>query len=370
MRPSVKLISIGDNREKAWRYSRPNIDHGDLDMEEIGKMDLPVNSLCMLTFEVTSSIIFRDWLLCIRPIFCWARSSRAMPLSLDNMSVSSEFSDNRYEDIAKIICDIDSGMEQDKARENIPLSMSVSYTVSMDMRTCVGMVKSMWLVDSMMAETYAIRFYDECRDIKGFMDSKVKEFTGTYMPTEGDRRVKGLRQIGSMVIGRYMMKEAFAAQFIRTSQARVKFDLWWEIKHKGYLSLGAETQADKFDMTFYIDSGAYHKMMKSRAHWLADWSDDMWGNMVNDYIDGMDNKTFWEFIEGEDDPYAADMKNRIECTDPGLPSPITLEMPSLIKERTGNSGILFQYQKLVDDGFIKDNHDNKMRIKYENIKSK
>jgi len=89
MRPYVNLVSVTDNRKRAWKYSRPQFKNMNVDINEFGTMDIGVNSLCNLTFEITSSVAFRDWLLSIRPIYCWARSSRV--IALKDAELSDEF---------------------------------------------------------------------------------------------------------------------------------------------------------------------------------------------------------------------------------------------------------------------------------------
>jgi len=371
MKPNVKLVSIDDNRKRAWKYSRPNTDRSKDHLNEFGTMDIGVNSLCNLTFEITSSVVFRDWLLSIRPIFCWARSSRV--IAMRDATISAEFGGVGQGALDAVIAK-STDNNQDAIREGLPLSMSTSYTVSMDMRTCVGMLKTMWEVDITMSNTYAPKFWEECKGIPGFMNSRVKSFTDTYMPNDQDKEFRGVERLGGMIAGRYSMKGALFSQFIRSSHAKIKSGLWEELSTKGYIETGSLTQADKFDITFYMDEAVYHNMMKLRSHWFADWSDDMWGGLVGDYVKDMSTQQFWEFTpagEGRQDPYKQELLNRVEGTDPNLPCPIMIESHQIIQDREdlfGGSELLYRYSNLAINGYIKDNPNNKLRIKYESLK--
>ena len=374
MFPEVKLINVCDNRQKAWRYSRPNTDRSNDQLSQYGRMDIGVNSLCTLTFEVTSSVVFRDWLLSIRPIFCWAISSRV--IRLDQLEISSEMTGIGQEALDKVKS-MATDNNQDAIREGLPLSVSTSYTISMDMRTCVGMLKTMRDVDPAMWSVYGAKFWNECKNIPGFTASNVKPFTETYMPNKMDRGVEGVEKVGSMLAGRYMMKGALAAQFIRSSQAKVKSELWTYINNFGYYAAGELTQSYKFSMAFYMDSNVYDKMMQLRSHWFADWSDDMWGGLVADYTDNMTDEEFWHFTPaGEDrpDPYKEELLNRVDLTDPNLPCPIMLDHPDLIERRIelfGNNPLTTRYISLAENGFIIDNNDNHKRKTYEeNLKKR
>lgn len=368
MNPKVKLVNISDSRENAWVFSRPTFDHSDLDMNKIGSMDIGLNSLCSLTFEITSSVAFRDWLLSIRPIYCWARSSRGVPL--DKQTISAEFGLEGLSNLSNVIYNINKGVDQDEAREGLPLSMSTSYTVMMDFRTCVGMIKTMLKIDKDMFDIYGRQFILETDHIPGFDKSKVKDFLGIYLPTNKDRELNPLSHMGSQIAGKYLMKSALSAQFIRSSQAKVKNGLWDYIYNKGYMSLSTMIQADRFFMYFYMDSAAYRKMMQMRSHWFADWSNDMWGNIIGDYTRGMSTDEFWDFIpagNGKIDPYAEEIMNRVKGEDTNLPCPIMLEQPDLIGKRFDTFGynqIIGRYNDLAAEGYIKDNPDNKYRRMY------
>lgn len=373
MTPQVILTNICDNREKAWIVSRPMFDHSDFDLDLYGSMDIGFNSLCTLTFEITSSIIFRDLLLTIRPIAAWARSSRATPFKREHMEISAEFKGLASEDgIDEAIARVEAGEPQDTARESLPMTMSTKFTVSMDFRTVCGLVKMLKEVDADLYNIYGKKFVTAIKDIPGFKKNRVPSFSDKYLPnTQELKRMSGLDLLHDFVSGAYIMKMAFMSQFIRNTHASIKSGLWLVCKKEGYMNLSSMMQGDRVPVYFYMNSGAYDGLMCMRSHWFADWSEDMWGSMVGDYIEGMTVEEFWKWIpsgDGKKDPYEHDMLHRIKCEDPNLPCPIALENPLLIHERVklfGMNPVVAKYMELFIEGFVKDNPDNKLRKQYE-----
>lgn len=370
MKPEVTLINVSDQREEAWRFSRPGFDHSNLDMEEIGAMDMSLNSTCMLTFQIHSSIAFRDWLFSIRPIFPWARSSRSAPLTNSNTVISSEFNMVGDERIRQVLRDIAQGVPQDQARENLPLSMSTAYTVTMDFRTVCGMIRTMHYMNKDMFDTYGLLFNSCMTKIPGYDRHKVKPFMDAYILTDEEIRADGTLTTGNMVFGSFKMKAALMSQFLRTSHAIVKTALWNKIHSGGYEQMALFTQKDIFKVAFYMDKDAYDNLMRLRSHWFADWSNDMWGSMINDHTMNMTTAEFWNFIpngNGKADPYHRDMISRVTGEEHNLPCPIMLEYPDLIQQRLelhGGNPVIWRYVDLVEQGFIKDNPSNELRRQY------
>lgn len=370
MEPSIKLISVRDNRERAWIYSRPGFDHSDLDMEHIGSMDMSLNSLCTLTFEITSSIMFRDFLFSIRPIQAWARSLRSAPLTADNLSISDEFNWGEV-GIANTLKMIVDGVPQDLARENLPMTLSTSYTISMDFRTVCGLIKTIREIDPKMYEVYGWQFQNQIVEIAGYKTNKVKSFYDNYALKDSEMYHNKLTIVGDMMFGSYLMKCSLSSQFLRRNSV-IKTNIWNEFKEFGYMHSSEMYQYEKLQVAFYIPIKAYDNLMKLRSHWFADWSNDMWGTIVGDYIWDMSIEDFWNFIpsgNGKIDPYHRDMLSRVNGEEHNLPCPIMLEYPGLVYQRLSDHGenpVILKYEKLVSEGYIKDNPKNELRIQYAN----
>jgi hypothetical protein len=170
-----------------------------------------------------------------------------------------------------------------------------------------------------------------------------------------------------MLINRNM-KNALMSQFLRQHHSSVKTELWNLIP--AYAEKYMD-QNDEVNVTCYADKAAYVKLMSLRSHWFADWSEDMWGGIVGDFIQQMNPREFWEFLpngNGKQDPYFRDMMSRVTREEHNLPCPIMCEWPDLIEARaemySASNPIIKAYRGLVAKGFIKDNLNNKYRRMY------
>lgn len=366
--PKVTLVDSCDGREQAWRHSRPTFNMDDLEMGEIGKMDIGFNSLCYLIFEVESTVLFRDFLFSIRPIQAWARSSRATPFSEDSLQISEEFAPEDQWMIDDALDRVRDGVPQDIARDSLPMILKTYYTVGMDFRTVCGLIKTMKVLDTDLYKIYGRLFEAEVDHILGYYGNTVKAFDDVYMPDMNTPM--GVEKVGSYIHGRYDMKHPLASQFLRQSNAWVKTDIWYDIATMGYRNMYGFSQKDTTGVQFVTSSASYHKLIKMRSHWFADWQEDMWGRMVGDYIRDMSTKEFWNFIPqggGNEDPYLHDLMPRVKREDPNLPCPISLEYPDLVSERMNTMGyndVIKKYADLVAEGYIKDNPNNELRRQY------
>jgi len=369
--PHVKCLAIMDEREAAWKTSRPNIE--DTSLGGISAMDFSLNSMKVYTLEFRSSILFRDLVFSLRPIDGWALSSRAVPATVDSVQLSSEFGSNTqdYNSILDMLNLVDNGVNQDKARELLPMSTSTMFTVTMNHRVLMGFLKSIHEINNRLFDLYGKMILDAVDGWDDFKISKVSPVHKFCTISANEFNNKGLSLAGDMIFGCYNMKIALSSQFLRQHYSKIKIE-WWNLA-SDYFGI-TTNQSGKVYVAFYIDKEAYAKLMSIRAHWVADWSIDMWGELVGDYIGDMSSEAFWEFLPnggGRKDPYFEDSYNRILRKDPGLPCPIMCEWPELIdirKQQIGNSVVLWQYEKLVHNGYIKDNPKNEHRMKYINTK--
>lgn len=370
MEPSVELVSISDNRKQAWIFSRPWFDHSDLETEKAMSMDMGVNSLCMLTFEITSSVMFRDFLFSIRPLYAWARSSRDIPFSKDNLSISREFDGWGRRCIKHTLQLIKNGMPQDEARINLPMTLSTSYTISMDFRTVCGLIKTMEMIDNDLYKIYGLQFHNEIQHIQGYKHHEMKSFYNSYALIGSEEEDTPLSRIGNIRHKSCLMKAPLAAQFLRQSHSIIKTNIWNKFLDDGYFLSSTCLQDIFIQVAFYIPVNVYDNLMRLRSHWFANWADDMWGNMIEEYTKEMSTEEFWKFIpcgNSKPDPYHYHTLKRVNGDDHNLPCPIALEYPDLVYERLEKEGVnrvIKRYVDLVEENYIKDNPNNELRKKY------
>ena len=365
----VKLLGTMDHRQEAWKTSRPKFTEENLHFDRISEMDLSLNSMKVYTIEMRSSVIMRDLIFSLRPMQGWALSTRSMPINTDTVCLSSEFEDaeSDYEGITEMFRRLDAGESRDKVREVLPLSVSNTYTFTLDHRVLVSFLKTLQEDYLNLWYEYGIPMLVEC----GLSLDELKESTVRsaleYYKIHDNEKINGIQQTGTMIHGHYQMKMALASQFLRQHYSKIKTGLWNIADDYYDLHM---TQASKIDMVFYIDSHSYSRLMAMRAHWVIDWSMDMWGGIVGDFVKDMTTKEFWEFIpngNGKTDPYWADVYNRVLREDPGMPCPIMCEWPAMLfikEEEVGDSILLQKYKDLVSEGYIIDNPENEHRKKY------
>lgn len=371
--PYVKLIKEVDGREHAWRVSRPKFKEENLNLDEIGKMDLSLNSLRIFILEIQSSTIFRDMIFALRPIDGWALSTRSMPINEDTLRISSEFSHypEDHEGIEEMLRRVDAGESRDATRELLPTTLSTKYTIAINFRVLMSFLKSLRTLNRCLFDHYGALLIEATNTKKEFEESTVQP-AHNFTMIKSKERIHGIKTLGNMVFGHYEMKMALASQFLRQHYSKIKIDYWNMVPD--YYSL-RYSQRDKIAVVFYIDEVAYSRLMSMRAHWVLDWSLDMWGTIVGEYIDKMTPWEFWNFIpngNGKKDPYYADVYNRIIGEDPGLPCPIMCQWPEMLdlkEKEIGHSPVLEKYRDLVSAGYLKDNPNNIHRIKYLEMKN-
>lgn len=369
--PYVKCIGVMDERLTAWNTSRPEFDHSESAFSTVEDMDLSINSMKVYTLEIGSSILFRDLIFSIRPINGWARTIRNASINYDNLRLSTEFSTNYsdYEKIVDFLAMDAAGHPRDKIRDLLPMSASTVYTITIDHRCLMGFLKSIKILNKRLFEIYGICILDAINGLQAFENSTVKPIHDFLMIHDSERKY-GLQTAGNMVFGYAKMKCALAAQFLRQHHSKIKIDYWNIVPDYFNQSF---TQSDRIHVAYYIDKVSYHNLMKMRAHWIPDWSDDMWGSMISDYTKHMTTEEFWDFLpngNGKKDPYFADNYNRVIRKDPGAPCPIMCEWPAMIDikaKEVGENDVVKRYRDLVSEGFIKDNPENEYRKLYLTI---
>lgn len=365
----VRCLGKMDYRREAWKTSRPKFTEENLNFEKVEEMDLSLNSMLVYTFEMRSSVFFRDLIFSLRPMEGWALSTRSMPINRDTVRVSSEYAGTMMGQagIDLMFAKLEQGFSRDQSRDVLPLTASSTYTFTIDHRVLISFCRNIEKLNRSLWFEYCVPMLNEAGvDQKTYKTSTVRDSLVYYMIDPGEK-INGLHQTGNMIHGHYVMKMALASQFLRQHYSKIKIGLWNIVDEYFDTDL---RQFSPIDVVFYIDRHSYRRLMAMRSHWVLDHSMDMWGSMVGDYIKGMSTEEFWHFTPaggGKRDPYWADCYNRVLLEDPGVPCPIMTEWPGAILERrkeTPDSPVLDMYERLFDEGFIIDNPDNPHRMKY------
>lgn len=370
--PSAELLGIMDERQEAWKTwdtNVPNSERHDLSFDEVAKMDLSLNSMRVYTIKIRSSVIFRDLLLAMRPIQCWAQSTRSANINRDSLRISSEFSSDLEGDqkIIEMIKRHEAGDPRDKIRDLLTVTVSTQYTVLIDNRVLMSFLRAIKDLNEKLFDLYGTIILNAIDGWKDFAHLNVQPATDFVQIHKIESDGERTEQTGNMIFGHYYVKAALAAQFLRQHYSKIKIGYWNYVPN--YFGIRM-SQADKINIAYYIDKIAYHHLMKVRSYWTTDWSSDMWGDIVSGYIKNMTLEQFWKFLpngDGKEDPYYANLYNRVLRKDPGLPCPIMCEWPAMVWEKekqVGHSLVIQKYKDLCNEGYIKDNPDNEHRKLY------
>jgi hypothetical protein len=377
---TITLVTSSDARKEAWINSRPTFDHSDLEdpaaVEKLTSMDLSMNSIAQYVFDITSSVKFRDFLLSIRPIAPWCRSLRSAPLTKEWLKICGPTSFERHEmdDIDECLAQIANGVPQDKARNILPMSLATTYTVAIDHRTLVSLLKSMQVVFPRMLLDQGAAFLEAIgKDVEWLDAQRIKPLHDAYIMTGKELRDAGdgrTEVVGEMIYSAFVTTYTHAAQLIRMHHAKVKTSIWTEAAAQGCLETGGHRQSDLVSVAVYADRSTWLNMLSLRSHWFAEWNS--WSPVVESHLRGMSTEDFWNFIPnggGRPDPYSRDMYSRISLEELNLPCPIMCEWPALVKARIqeqGANAIALNYEDLVTEGYIKNNPANIHRVTFIN----
>ena len=375
LEPYVKCLGKMDHRREAWKTSRPLFTEETMEFNKIEQMDLSLNSMCVYTFEMRSSVFMRDLIFSIRPMEGWALSTRSMPINRDTICLSSEFDgfQNEQDGIDQMFRLMDQGASRDQARDCLPLSVSSTYTFTLDQRALISFCRNIEELHCSLFGIYCIPMLQEAGVTQEQYHASTVRSSLEYYRLDENELIDGINKTGNMIHGHYCMKMALASQFLRQHYSKIKIGLW-NITYD-YFNLGL-TQSSPMDVVFYTDVNSYHRLMAMRSHWVLDHSLDMWGDIVGDYIKDMTPLEFWAFTPaggGKKDPYWADCYNRVLLEDPGVPCPIMTEWRGALdirRKETPDSPVLDMYEQLFDEGIIKDNPDNEHRVKYFSLLEK
>ena len=154
----VKLLGKMDYRREAWKTSRPLFTEATMEFDKIEQMDLSLNSMCVYTFEMRSSVWMRDLIFSLRPMEGWALSTRSMPISRDTICLSSEYGESGMgqDGIDNMFDRMEAGESRDQCRDALPLSVSSTYTFTIDYRVLISFCRNMEQLNPRLFQGYCI----------------------------------------------------------------------------------------------------------------------------------------------------------------------------------------------------------------------
>lgn len=354
--PEVKLVGYYDGREKAWRHSRPHIDPNDPVLNDIEKVNLPVNGFAHYHFEITSSLLIRDLLYMIRPSNNWARSNRTTVINEDTLEYSAEYqniikNDPEYEAHHKD--SIDQNVQIDIRKAKFAYAVSTDYSFMCDARTLSNLIYSL---DSVPALRYFNEMLKHELDIQGIKVVPHNDFNILDKLKISTAVAWNCGSLDEVIVhcDPYSSEYTVIApvtgnlnsQFIRQEFGTVKSTLVNKIMQARTLEELPKFQDENLISSITIDYDRLVKLVKTRSCWFAQFdreSKASWSRIVSKIIkelnlniedclicEGCSNKCKWK----------AEQLCRLKAGNPNgskgevnMPCPILTGIPELYEMR-------------------------------------
>lgn len=281
--PSVKVVSVDDNRERAWKLSRP---YSTEPFENVKSWDMSCQDLCTITTEFVASAAFRELLTVIRPSSCWSQSSRNRFIE-DIPFLDYTFKGQNKEIIKPLYLKAVEETKlshQDKGRLHLPLAHSSPFTYSCNLRTCMCLIKAFKLLsEDIYYKYYGLPWLAELNISEDdFNKLSYKSLHYSYIrQLEDSKWTEGTTSFAGLTILNASIALALRAQLVRQGSARV-YDEVWELVDNTLL-LENMCLLDKIKCTIILSDTAYKIMCKKRSCLIAQL--ELWQSFL---------QPFWE----------------------------------------------------------------------------
>lgn len=381
LQPVVELISQADSRAKSWQHSRPYLDHDSAENEvlEVQKMDLPIGAFLTHHFYVKSSLLFRDLIFSLRPAVIWARSQRTVPLTVENMNMSSEYEFNHefnQKKIDLVLTELSQGVPQDFAKKKLPMGFVTEFTISMDDRSLVNFLHSLKINCKELYEIYGPLFLKAINQDETHLDRKMQDIFPKYaMNQEELDAATGIGQyhevLDTIILANTMQLSLFS-QYLRQHYSNIKSELWNLIKDKGLCeNLCCD---DEIRAVLYANKTAFKKVITARTCFFGMWDSSdsgSWNHILEPVVKNMSVDEFKENLPckgcGTGCTIRGDMIPRVKLIEVNPPCAILIENPDTIRlreEKYNPTSVIFQKWKELGST-IEFNPNNELNKLYQ-----
>lgn len=293
----VKLVGVYDGREKAWRHSRPHIDPNDPVLNDIEKVNLPVNGFAHYHFEITSSLLIRDLLYMIRPSNNWARSNRTTVINEDTLAYSAEYqslieNSEVYKQHHKD--SIDQNIQVDIRKAKFAYAVSTDYSFMCDARTLSNIINS-------LEDVPALKYFNDILkhelDVNGIKQVPHNDFN-IFNKLKVSSNLGFVEEVEDVIVhcDPYSSDYTVVAQvtgnlnsqFIRQEFGVVKSTFINKIMRAQTLSELPQFQDEEYLSSITIDKDRLIKIVKTRSCWFAQFDRESrasWSRIVSKIIE-------------------------------------------------------------------------------------
>lgn len=379
---TVELLSRQEDVQTVWKTSRPHLDTGEVNLNDITSMALPINGFLRYTLKFTASLLFRDLIFLVRPIAPWAMSNRTFKYNYDNMFLSQDevtlLDDIDRQvvlnDFTSVIDGVMDGGIQDYLKQYLPRITMTTFCVNIDIRTLFNFIYTLELHIPQYFDLFGkliLEAIGEDRDLYYTMKKRSDLFpyisiSDSENLTEGIFKNMDNIAIIKEVTGNLM------AQFIRQHSAHVKSSIPNELVSNFTRCISSNCN-DLVRVAAYVDKPSLDNLVSTRTCWFAQMDKDSqasWSSIIGDIVRSQSTKDFMKGLPchgcGDNCTILNDMLPRIHHDEVNPPCPLLLENPELIdyrfKKYESNSVIMEKWRDVGKT--IRINPNNKYALTY------
>lgn len=341
----VKCRSLQDDVVGAWSSSHAHEDV-ELSKDNLLKMQLPVTGFRSYSLYITSSILFRDLMLTVRPCASWALSMRNYSYTKDTIKLSNECemyegSENLQSRIDEVIRQVSIGVPKDQAKQKLPMLTSVSFNIMISHRTLVNWLYSIKLHIPRYFEFIKRHFFAACQFSEELFNESKKIDLWNYLAIT-PKEYSEFSSSSQMMDMHAVFAEVqcnLMAQFIRQNQSTVKNGLY-NICNEDLNKALSMYCNDLVHCGAYITSDSLRYLISKRTCWFAQFDADdrsSWAYLLGDTISKMSVEEFMENLPcgglGCNCDIKQDMINKAARKDASPPCPLFIENSDMMKIR-------------------------------------
>ena len=361
--PKVTLLNKPDILEgfQLWLKSREAIieydgddiivggQRDDLDAytSKILKMNLQYNNFPFFIFEIQGSLLSRDVFFNCTEISQWATSTRffhslSNEINYDAFSISSEYKGKSEDQMLTFLKLMKSESNPDKARLEMPYSLSTRYWIGLNLKTLVSFLGLLKIKLPFFYETYGKLILDQVPEVEELIPNFVDDIYWKYF--NPDNSPKDSKSIVNDYIHLHTnMGMILYSQFLRQSSATTS-GLY------SYLSDDSEKiPVGKTRIPIYHTSHLKRFMRTVSNRTCAfsmsdDKSENSWYHILEPYLKDMDLEEFKSILPCKYDKnqlkfckFREDIKFRNNKFEKNLPCPMLACNVGIAEERYKNS---------------------------------
>lgn len=311
----VKKLWESDHRREAWMISRPYIRSvEEVNMIELNKLDLSVQSLDVIGFHIKSSFYFRELLTSMRPHAIWTQSSRVNPIK--DSKISKYATDKLNDYMEKFLSQEFDPSKIDAERMNLPMGTLTEYTIALDFRSWISFLKFLEIYHPKYFAEYGLDILENLRR-EGF-DYETSRINMAFeevalQPTEGQTSVGPFKFISANI------PINMRAQLVRHQDIKIvdKFMFWNEDE------VELMPQNKFIHVNLLVSENKWKQIMSHRRCWIANF--ELYECFhaiasVDEYLDSLPCKCDYKNC-----PFKMDNDSRKKGDDPNTPCPLSFE---------------------------------------------